>query len=570
MMRNRLLIRVLQGLWGGSAVLALAAMLLLWWGRERALYLGHSPDQQRQVLVERAGLDPATLDAARQVAVQVNATGAYSPGQDLVKKSYATYLLLPRRMEDSAEIGLETSPLDASTSGPSSDTGFHTVTPTPRGLLISVVVVTGLALLLGATVFRTLDTTFPERMACAAGVTFVFVVGSKGVTGELMWGGIGIIFLGMTGIAAGLLHSRHSMAATRRKAADYLRTHSMETVCLILTLLFLLWSFLMAVSVVPDDWDSWAQWAPKAKILALAEADLTQVSFFVPGSADYPLLWPSVWAFSGWLSGGWEEQWSKGWSVIFLALTVWQLGALSIRFRPFHDTARLWWPALFVTMPAIPLIASWAYAESALWLMLVCASGRLFVWQRTRLVRDLMLAGLFTGLATATKNEGFAFSLLAGCWVLFTGKHVKQTCIFMLPALMMFGCWRAVVGSFGSFDSHVFQSGGGPGYFFANVPELLAGFSFSLLHNWFSFRQWLFVLPVLTLLALLLWVRQTGGHRLSYLLPFGYLGLLSLVILFYGPEWQWQMSVAWNRLSAQFLAVLFPALIVINPGNEQA
>ena len=44
------------------------------------------------------------------------------------------------------------------------------------------------------------------------------------------------------------------------------------------------------------------------------------------------------------------------------------------------------------------------------------------------------------------------------------------------------------------------------------------------------------------------------------LLPFAMLGGLLLVVLLYGENWKWQMYVAWNRLTIQFMAVLFPVL----------
>jgi len=66
----------------------------------------------------------------------------------------------------------------------------------------------------------------------------------------------------------------------------------------------------MSVVVVPDDWDAWAIWGSRAKLLALGHSPLIDVTKF--GHTDYPLLWPSIWSFSGWCAGGWEEQWSRG------------------------------------------------------------------------------------------------------------------------------------------------------------------------------------------------------------------------------------------------------------------
>ena len=58
----------------------------------------------------------------------------------------------------------------------------------------------------------------------------------------------------------------------------------------------------MSVVVVPDDWDAWAIWGSKARVLAQGTGPLYDVTRF--GHPDYPLLWPTIWAFSGWLTGG--------------------------------------------------------------------------------------------------------------------------------------------------------------------------------------------------------------------------------------------------------------------------
>ena len=79
----------------------------------------------------------------------------------------------------------------------------------------------------------------------------------------------------------------------------------------------------MSVVVVPDDWDAWAIWGSKARVLAQGTGPLYDVTRF--GHPDYPLLWPTIWAFSGWLTGGWKECWSKGWGAVFLLFSVWEM-----------------------------------------------------------------------------------------------------------------------------------------------------------------------------------------------------------------------------------------------------
>ena len=150
--------------------------------------------------------------------------------------------------------------------------------------------------------------------------------------------------------------------------------------CLVIIFLSLCWSLLMSVIVVPDDWDAWAIWGPKAKVLALGVGPLSEVIWF--GHADYPLLWPAVWGLSGWSAGGWEEQWSRAWGPVFLLLCIWQMTVVTQRWSG-EWTSALLPGALFASVPMVSLLASWSYAEAPFWLMSVCAFGCLLRSQDT-------------------------------------------------------------------------------------------------------------------------------------------------------------------------------------------
>ncbi len=135
----------------------------------------------------------------------------------------------------------------------------------------------------------------------------------------------------------------------------------------------------MAVIVTPDDWDAWAIWGVKAKILLLGDGPVSDVTHV--GHADYPLLWPLLWAFSSWFTAGWEDAWSRGWGTVLYVFVLWELAIIIYR-----ETGRrelgLFAAALFATIPSVPLIVSWSYAETPLWLFTICCTGVLFLWRK--------------------------------------------------------------------------------------------------------------------------------------------------------------------------------------------
>lgn len=319
------------------------------------------------------------------------------------------------------------------------------------------------------------------------------------------------------------------------------------------------WSLLMAAVVVPDDWDAWAQWGPKAKLLALSSGPLSEVKHFVPGSGDYPLLWPAVWAFSGWCAGGWEEQWSKAWGPLFLLLTAGQSGLLASRFLKRREAGWLM-AALFVSMPAVPLVASWAYAEAPFWLMLVSATGRLLQWQETRIRRDLLWAGLFLAAAACTKHEGALFGGLAAVWVFMNSRSVRDVVTATFPLAILYGAWMTYVRIYIRTSNHALSGLGVTGRSAAEWMGILVSALRHVLHVWMDPKQWILVLPLLVIGSGWLFISGRSQDRLNLFLPWGFLiGLFGIVIM-QGADWSWQLGVAWNRLSIQGVAVLLPVL----------
>ena len=189
------------------------------------------------------------------------------------------------------------------------------------------------------------------------------------------------------------------------------------------------WGVLMSVVVVPDDWDAWAIWGAKAKVLALGRGPLTDVIYFP--MPDYPLLWPAVWAFSGWCAGGWEEHWSRAWGPIFMALCAWEMGLILSRLTGRRSFGLLIGVS-FLSIPMVPLLSSWSYAEAPLWLMISCCFGRLLLWKREMWDRHLMIAALFAAGAAYTKNEGLFFAVVCLVWLMHDCTEIVPETHFLL------------------------------------------------------------------------------------------------------------------------------------------
>ncbi len=542
-------------LWLGLSLVSLAAMYHLWWTRERVLYVGKSPQEQRVVVLDRAGISSHTLELARSAQACWPPESTYSAHGSEVALSYFKYLVLPRIPSGSPQFGIEETEGQL-TLHPAEEITQKT-RPTepsassPLGLMLSAVVL-GVV----AAGWRRLGFSFPEGMACAFLALAVAGVASKGVLGSFMPAGITLC---IGALLATVLMCRSPAVSPPADASFSPSGLWVRRVCSVVLAASVVWALLMAVAVVPDDWDAWAQWGPKAKILVSPAARLGDVKYFVPGSGDYPLLWPSIWAFSGWCSGGWEEQWSKGWGAICFALTAWQL--LGFSTRALGSRTGGWIvAALFASMPVVPLVASWGYAEAPFWLMLVCAMSRLLEWRNFGRRSDLWRAGVFFTAAACTKNEGIVFAALGCVWVLFCGRKFRDLWVVGFPVLMVVGGWRIYASAGMQASSHVVMGlQSSPPEWGAWMARLAEAGSY-VARQWVDVKQWNLVLPAT--LAAAAWLVWTGGrqNRENLLLPIGMLAALFAAVMAHGADWLWQLCVAWNRLTIQFFVVLLPVL----------
>ncbi len=544
-------------IWLAVSLASLAAMYHLWWSRERVLYVGKNAAEQRAVVFKRAGMNASILTAAQRADAAWPLDATYAASRSGGKLAYLNYLLIPR-MPSGSDVHLVKQIDDTYAITPANGAApphppFMTIHPTPRGLTLSALVL--LAIALGLSRF---GLTIPEGAACAAILLCVATLALKAMFHT--YAPVGV-FLCAVGVAGAWL------AWKRRSPTTQVDAHPVAACGIwdrlgrggIVAVLLggIIWAFLMAVVVVPDDWDAWAIWGAKAKTLLLGTGALSEVTPF--GHPDYPLVWPAVWAFSGWCAGGWEEQWSKGWSVLFMLLAAWQAGRLAADLSGRRGAGMLV-AALFVSMPAVPLIASWSYAEPALWLMLVCAFRRLVRWDAAGRTADAVWAGVFAAGAALTKNEGLLFAALALLWMMparttskWRGLGASTAAFILLYAPWVF--WIRFGAGLTPGKSVGMREGA-----FASVFERSLESLGLIARMWADVRQWNVVLPAGLAFALYLGIRRWRTFpRLAFIPLAMWLGTLAVMLL--RPDaLDWQIGTAWNRITLQSFVLLLPAL----------
>jgi len=536
---------------------ALAAMYHLWWTRERARYVGKSLAVQQEWAFREAGFPVSYLQVIEKIQQSWPLDIRYQTEGDFNRLSYVKYLLIPRMPDGQGDFTVRADGdrlhfRQEGAAGTGNRAGPEVFPRKIRGLLLSLLVLTGVVFLLGhGPLSGTL--TIPERYGAAVFLLMAATVLSRGLWDTAHYG---FWLTSGAGILGWIVHAPH-LFRQRTQALSWVMSgekHGLLWAVFGLLLVgTVVWSMLMAVVVVPDDWDAWAMWGAKAKTLALGIGPLRDVTLF--GHADYPLLWPSVWAFSGWLAGGWEEHWSRAWSSIFLLFAVWEMGMVVHR-RSASLRLGLLAAALFLTMPKVPLLASWTYAEAPFWLMLACAFGNILLWQREQTTALLVKGAVFCALAASTKNEGMLFSLLCLLWIVMERpRDVARTLQAFLPPLLVLSLpWALWVRAALHLDSRHFDGfGAGFGQLaaaWAKLPSTLQAIG----RLWLDVRQWNIVLPLVVLAGLgFLWRQR--ADRWSLLLPWGML-LAYLGITLSYTEYLWLVGTAWDRLTAQALLLL--------------
>ncbi len=574
MIKSRLqghLLILLLILWGIITLLAMAAMYKLWWDRERVNYLGKTVVEQRVTIWKISGLPLKLLHSLEEVEQNWPRETSYSVTGDHNQVSYLKYLLLPRIPSGSTHYSLDdTTKLSISSVDPSV-THFEEQHRLPiLSIVGSFLTLGGVALALKK-YLEALPLSFPEIFCCASLLLVCSVVLSRvlfstaipgfyllTIIGSFCWLGLFITCFRTKNRKNVLLaqnHYHNNITCQEKLVLGW------NTVFYSIIALLVIWAILMSVVVVVDDWDAWAIWGAKAKVLALGTGPLFDVSYF--GHGDYPLLWPSIWAFSGWWGGGWEEMWSRGWGSIFLLLTIWELTVIVTRITG-RRTLGLLCGALFVSVPMVPLVASWSYAEAPFWLMTTSCFGCLLLSKRKeeQMVPIVIVAGLLAAAAAHTKNEGVMFVLLAVLWVFLTPGRRKITSVacFLTMFIVFYAPWLVWTKSVLQFGSHATA---GLHFDMENIHRAMDRLPSALeaiWKIWSDIKQWNIVLWC-TLVASVVTLGKRNWLK-YYFIPFGILLGYFVIIVFHEAEIYWQVGTSWNRLTVHALPLLLIGSVV--------
>lgn len=552
--------------WLAVTVTAVAGMYHLWWTRERVLYAGKDIHEQRAEVFRRAGIASSLLDDAEKTLRSWPAQTRYAASGNHNQLSYVLYLLIPR-IPDGDSFSLREQEgrlfMDPELPGTLQPPAAG---PALRGLILSLMSIVGIASLLARIPAR-MSLSTPERFGVAVFLLALLAVLSRGFFQDAAAGfwiaaaagtaGWILLFLhrsgGRAALDSGVQFIEEALRELKRSwlPAIYFTVNG-------IVFAVVLWSLLMSVVVVPDDWDAWAIWGSKAKVLALGTGPLRDVTLFP--HADYPLLWPAVWAFSGWCAGGWEEHWSRAWGPIFMILCAWEIGLVVRRLtgKLSHGVVTA---AAFLSIPMVPLLASWSYAEAPLWLMLSCSFGRLLLWRREKQVLHLTTAAVFATAAAYTKNEGIFFSGLCFVWLILTLPADRRTILrcYFLPIALLYLPWLLWVRGVLTLGSHAVEGfQGGAIAVMARAWERLPAALKSIGSMWLDIRQWNLVLWVVLALSLMHLV-QVRGKRMDLFVPWMMLLFFLLINVFHMQEIGLLMS-SWNRLTVQTLPLFLMIL----------
>ena len=214
--------------------------------------------------------------------------------------------------------------------------------------------------------------------------------------------------------------------------------------------------------------------------------------------------------------------------------------------------------AIFASVPLVPLIASWSYAEAPFWLITVSCFGCLLLWRNSGKDFHLFWAALLAVAAAYTKNEGVLFSVIAAGWVVTVpGRRLYSLCFFLTVIVLLYVPWYYWVRIVSDFSSHATTglslSSDSISRALDRLPKALG----MILKLYGDIRQWNLVLWGLgTGWVLVFWKPKAIADMLiPFFLLFGYL----LIVVFHQAEIYWQVGTSWNRLTVH----AFPLLLVV-------
>lgn len=543
----------------------------LWWQRDRVLYFDKTDEEQRDAVFDRAGLDKKTIYRVIQYAGAWPKYSHYSIQCGEREKSYIQYLLAPRIPDGDSSHNITVKD------------EWVTVRPGPEkttvedppviigilGLAISLLSVFGAGFLFHF--YSREKSTVAENCITGALILMIAVLMSKHILSRPF---IGFVLFSSAGLAGMYLWVYSLFKRTGEDLTEKTRKDFRFFFASFVLICGIALSLAMAVIVVPDDWDAWAIWGAKAKVIAIGIGSIKDVIYF--GHPDYPLMWPSIWAYSSWCSGGWEEQWAKGWGSILYALCAIQIFNALIKAGRSAITA-VTVSALFATIPMVVVISSWAYAEPLLWLAMTCSFSRVLEWQRNGRKKDLFFAGLYAVASVFAKNEGLLFAAVLIPILILTKtdtynqqpgrlrlvSKIKTLIIFALPFLLYLP-W-----AFWVRKTMDLKSAALTGFVLSpeNIHRALSRFIEAMRMIWgisIDPRLWGSAGILLVIGAVMVIVKGRYNERLNLLLPILMILGYFVIILFHEADLSWQIGTSWNRLLAQTLPLF--AIVVASVG----
>lgn len=557
--------------WILTSLAALVGMGHLWWTRERLLYGDKDISEQRIEVCKRAGISLEILKEGEKIDRTLPRYIHYRAAGDHNQLSYLKYLLIPRLPSGEGNILLTEKDGKLYTNMDYPEKGLISGYPSNiRGFIFSFLLLLGMVILTRQyCIIQHLS--FPEGIAIACLLLTLVTMLSRSLTGDSHYGFRSVSVLGICGWVVWGSQIPGYFRDWRDKGAldwgRYFHEGRFLNILMILSIFIItvvfLWSILMSVIVVVDDWDAWAIWGAKAKVLALGQGPLGDVTCF--DHADYPLLWPSLWAFTGWCAGGWEEIWSRAWGPIFMLLCACEIGII-IKRLSHNQTSGFLGAALFVSMPMVPLISSWSYAEAPLWLMMICSFGYLLSWQKERRWQQMIVSGLFAAAAAYTKNEGLCYALLGLIWILSCRpKNPFVTCVlYITPLLLLYTPWFLWIRTALHLESHALVGVSLDYHTFARALHRLTSTVKAIAMMWADVRQWNIVLWGLMLSSVYLGFVKGNGGRSRLLVPVLMLFSSFVIVIFHLSDVYWLVGASWNRITVQtlpmFLVVIIPSL----------
>lgn len=542
-----------------SSLAVVLVAFSLWWKRDRILYSDTSPGVQRVEVFSRAGLKPDALMLANEFAANeaIDYQAGYLLRGDYNTSSYIKYLLAPRVPDGSPQVYLNIDEKPArEIDARQLVFAFDETTPLAKaGWFFSALIIWGCGCLMARALG--VNDGLPAIIGLGVLANGMIVMILRSLGGGMSGAGIVMSLLALSGMwlcRQEIIRRIKEIQKSPRSLID------LGLLLLAIGSVWLAWR--MATIVVPDDWDAWAIWGAKAKVLALGMGSLSDVTHF--GHADYPLMWPAVWALSGWCSGGWEEQLARGWSAIFFGLTGWQL-AKTGRFCGASGRQSLFVAPFFLSIPKAIVVASWSYAESLLWLFMALSFDRAIRFARQQVAKDAWLAVLFAIGASYTKNEGLLFlAMMLGLQFIHTPQGARLGVALKSAAMVaaLYGPWAVWTRFALDLDSHATT-----GLTIARMNEILLRIPQGWQHAlavWLDFQQW--SVALILLLAGIFWslTRSRGRDLLLMTFPILYLAGLFLVVVGHTAEIGWQVGTAWDRLTLQAVPLFMTGIMHSN------